>query len=81
MSRLRAYSTAAAPLGLSMTVSAVWAQQQPDPELLKAKEFFESAGIPGDKWIEGETMSPYVAPASHFNATMLYYPGTVAPTA
>ena len=29
-------------------VSVVWAQQaQPGPELLEAKEFFETAGIPG----------------------------------
>ena len=47
-----------------------------DPELAKAMEFFSTAGIPGDKWIEGETMVPYVAPASHFKANMLYYPGT-----
>jgi ribonuclease Z len=53
-----------------------WAQQEPTPEMLKAKEFFETAGIPGDKWIEGETMGPHVAPSQHFNATMLYYPGT-----
>ena len=47
-----------------------------DPELAKAMEFFSTAGIPGDKWIEGETMVPHVAPASHFKANMLYYPGT-----
>ena len=47
-----------------------------DPELQKAAEFFSNAGVPGDKWIEGETMEPHVAPASHFNASMLYYPGT-----
>ena len=63
------------PAICALTISTVWAQQ-PDPELLKAKEFFETAGIPGDKWVEGETMVPHVAPASHFNATMLYYPGT-----
>lgn len=63
------------PAIFALTISTVWAQQ-PDPELLKAKEFFETAGIPGDKWVEGETMVPHVAPASHFNATMLYYPGT-----
>jgi ribonuclease Z len=44
--------------------------------MLKAKEFFATAGIPGDKWIEGETMVPHVAPAKHFKANMLYYPGT-----
>ena len=74
--KVRALSSTATLVGFALTVSAAWAQQQPDPGLLKAKEFFESAGVPGDKWIEGETMAPYVAPASHFNATMLYYPGT-----
>jgi len=39
-------------------------------------EFFSTAGIPGDKWTEGETMVPHVAPSGHFNSTMLYYPGT-----
>ena len=62
--------------GLFFIIGAVGAQQEPSPEMLKAKEFFETAGIPGDKWIEGETMLPHVAPSSHFNATMLYYPGT-----
>ncbi len=47
-----------------------------DKEMQKAMEFFSTAGIPGDKWIEGETMYPHVAPAGHFKATMLYYPGT-----
>ncbi len=47
-----------------------------DQEMQKAMEFFSTAGIPGDKWIEGETMYPHVAPAGHFNATMLYYPKT-----
>ena len=45
-------------------------------ELLKAKAFFETAGNPAGKWIEGETMMPHVFPAPHFKATMLYYPGT-----
>jgi hypothetical protein len=53
-----------------LTFSAAWAQQQPSPELLKAKELFSTAGIPGDKWIEGERMLPYVVPSSHFNAAM-----------
>jgi ribonuclease Z len=74
--KLRALSTAAALLGFALTVPAAWAQQQPTPEMLKAKKFFETAGIPGGRWIEGETILPYVAPASHFNSTMLYYPGT-----
>ncbi len=47
-----------------------------DPEMQKAVDFFSNAGVPGDKWIEGETVAPYVAPASHFKASMLYYPGT-----
>ena len=50
--------------------------QQPNPEMMKAKEFFETAGFPGERWIEGETMVPHIAPASHFNSTMLYYPNT-----
>jgi ribonuclease Z len=58
------------------TVSTVWAQAQPSPEMMKAKEFFETSGIPGDKWIEGETMVPHVAAGKHFNTSMLYYPGT-----
>jgi hypothetical protein len=51
-------STAAALLGFALTVSAAWAQQQPTPEMLKAKKFFETAGIPGGRWIEGETILP-----------------------
>ena len=60
----------------ALIVSAVWAEQKPYPELQKAKEFFGTAGIPGDRWVEGETMVPHVAPGKHFNATMLCYPGT-----
>ena len=52
--------------------------QEPSPEMQKVSEFFSTAGIPGDRWIEGETMTPHVAPASHLNATLLYYPGTEA---
>jgi ribonuclease BN (tRNA processing enzyme) len=73
---LKAFLIAAVLAGHAMTVSVVWAQQQPTPEMLKAKEFFGTAGIPGDRWIEGETMVPHVAPARHFKANMLYYPGT-----
>jgi hypothetical protein len=72
----RALSTAAALLGLALAAPAAWAQQPPTPEMLKAKQFFEAAGIPGDKWVEGETMVPHVAAGRHFNTTMLYYPGT-----
>ena len=75
MMKLKTLLIASTLAGPAMTVSALWAQE-PDPELVKAKELFEVAGIPGDKWIEGETLVPHVAPASHFNATMLYYPGT-----
>ena len=50
-----------------------YADQQ---EMMKAKEFFSTAGIPGNKWKEGETMYPHVIPSPHFNTTMLYYPGT-----
>ncbi len=74
--KLKTFITAAFLVGHTMTFSSAWAQQETDPELLKAKEFLGTAGIPGDKWIEGETMVPHVAPARHFKATMLYYPGT-----
>ena len=60
-------------LGLLLVNSVTLAQEE---ELKKAKKFFSTAGVPGDKWIEGETMYPHVQPARHFNATMLYYPGT-----
>jgi ribonuclease BN (tRNA processing enzyme) len=64
-------------LVVALTYSgSTWAQQEPSPETLKAKEFFETAGVPGGKWIEGETMAPNIMPSRHFNATMLYYPGT-----
>ncbi len=76
MTKIKTFFTLAALAGYALIVSAAWAQQQPDPELLKAKEFFGTAGIPGDKWVEGETMVPHVSPAKHFKATMLYYPGT-----
>jgi ribonuclease BN (tRNA processing enzyme) len=45
-------------------------------ELKKAQQFFATAGNPDGMWKEGETMTPHVFPASHFKATMLYYPGT-----
>ena len=60
--KIRALSTAAVLLGFALTLPAALAQHQPTPEMLKAKEFFETAGIPGKKWIEGETMVPHVAP-------------------
>ena len=72
--KLKTFIAAAALAGHAMTFSSVWAQQDPDPELVKAKEFFETAGIPGDRWVEGETMVPHIAPASHFKSAMLYYP-------
>jgi ribonuclease Z len=71
-----AFSALAALFGQSIAGSPVRAQKEPNPELLKAKEFFETAGLPGDKWIEGETMTPHVSAGKHFNTTMLYYPGT-----
>ena len=74
--RLKALLISAALTGQMITAPAVWAQQKPDPEVLKAKEFFGTAGIPGDKWIEGETMVPNIAPAKHFKSAMLYYPKT-----
>ena len=61
---------------LVIPLSGICFAQEPSPELLKAQEFFGSAGIPGDKWKEGETMQPHVSPASHFNSSILYYPGT-----
>jgi ribonuclease BN (tRNA processing enzyme) len=68
---------AAATAGAFAATLAIAAlAQQPDAELQKAKEFLGVAGIPGDRWIEGETMVPHVAPARHFKATMLYYPGS-----
>jgi ribonuclease BN (tRNA processing enzyme) len=67
---------AAFMLGSTLATSASWAQQQPTPEMLKAKEFFETAGTPGGRWIEGETMVPHVLAGKHFKTTMLYYPGT-----
>ena len=63
-------------VGLCIATSVAGAQEAPSSELQKAMEFFSTAGVPGDKWIEGETMQPYVAPASHFKSSMLYYPGT-----
>ncbi len=62
-------------LGLLVAV-LVSAEPAPDPRLLQAKEFFGTAGNPEGRWTEGETMVPHVAPASHFQATMIYYPGT-----
>jgi ribonuclease BN (tRNA processing enzyme) len=47
-----------------------------DAELKKAKEFFGTAGVPGDKWIEGETFYPHVAPGQHFFRALQYYAGT-----
>ena len=61
---------------ISTFLSSWTSIQAQDQEMQKAKEFFSTAGIPGDKWIEGETMVPHVAAASHFTSTMLYYPGT-----
>jgi ribonuclease BN (tRNA processing enzyme) len=61
---------------ISTFLSSWTSIQAQDQETQKAMEFFSTAGIPGDKWIEGETMVPHVAAASHFTSTMLYYPGT-----
>ncbi len=72
----RTDSLTAIVAAFAFTISTAWAQQQPTPEMLEAKKFFETAGIPGDKWIEGETMVPHVAAGKHFNSAMLYYPGT-----
>ena len=49
----------AATVGLLLVSGMTLAQEE---ELKKAKEFFSTAGIPGDRWIEGETMVPHVAP-------------------
>jgi ribonuclease Z len=59
-----------------LAASPILFAQEPDPEALKIKEFFETAGVPGDRWIEGETMVPHVSPAPHFKSTLLYYPNT-----
>ena len=74
MTKLQTLLNTAVLASFAMTVTVVQAQQ-PDPELVKAKEFFETAGIPGDRWVEGETMVPHIAPAKHFKSAMLYYPG------
>ena len=63
-------------VALAAAASLSLAQQEPDAEMKKAAEFFATAGVPGERWIEGETMVPHVAPASHFFSTVLYYPGT-----
>jgi ribonuclease Z len=76
INRIVAFFSMAALLGPFMAGTAAQAQQEPSPEMLKAKTFFETAGIPGNKWVEGETMVPHVAAGKHFNTTMLYYPGT-----
>jgi len=69
--------TQAAMILLASAVTAATASaQQTDEDVRQAMEFFSTAGSPGDKWIEGETVYPNVAPASHFNASLLYYPGT-----
>ena len=74
--KLKTLAIAVAIVGNVLTCSLACAQQEPDPELVKVKEFLGTAGIPGDKWIEGETMVPHIAPAKHFKSSMLYYPGT-----
>ena len=71
---LRAFKLTVA-LSLLASSNSIFAQEE---EQKKAMEFFSTAGIPGDKWIEGETMAPHVAAGKHFNTTMLYYPGTEA---
>ena len=48
-----------AALSLFLFSNATMAQEE---EMKKAMEFFSTAGVPGDKWIEGETMVPHVAP-------------------
>ena len=56
--------------------SLTWADKKSTEQVNIAKEFFATAGVPGDKWIEGETMLPHVVPSKNFKATMLYYPNT-----
>ena len=51
--RLKTLWFSALLVGLALAAPAGWAEQQPDLELLEAKKFLETAGIPGDKWIEG----------------------------
>ena len=59
-----------------LIASTMVSAQEPNSQVLKAKEFFATGGIPDGRWIEGETMFPHVAPSQHFKATMLYYPRT-----
>jgi ribonuclease Z len=53
----------------------ILAQEPPSPAMQKAMQFFQTAGLPGDQWIEGETYIPHVAPGSHFAASQLFFPG------
>ena len=46
MMHLKTLLTAIVLASCATTTLAVWAQQQPSPELLKAMEFFGTAGIP-----------------------------------
>ena len=57
------------------SISATSAQEM-TPEMQQAMEFFGNAGNPAGRWIEGEMFVPHVESAPHFNAAMLYYPGT-----
>ena len=64
---------------IGFAAGAAIAQELPadlPPEMREAAEFFSTAGNPAGRWTEGETFVPHVAPAQHFKATMLYYPGT-----
>jgi len=46
-----------------------------EAKMLQAMEFMTTAGNPAGRWIEGETFVPHVAPAAHFAASQLFFPG------
>lgn len=67
--------TALALITATSVASASWAQEQPSPEMQEVMQFMMTAGNPAGRWTEGETFVPHVAPASHFAASQLFYPG------
>jgi ribonuclease Z len=72
MSCTKTRLTLTASLGLLLAPATGWPQ---DAQLQKAMEFFSTAGTPGDRWTEGESFVPHVAPGAHFAATQLFFPG------
>lgn len=57
---------------LAASICQVQTAVAQESEIEIAKEFFSTAGVPAGRWVEGESMQPHVAPAKHFNATLLY---------